>query len=167
MRSKVVALTLVATILLFSSPGLAQQVLQTSDDWSAVESLSVGDKVSVEMKNGKRLQGGVAAISDTRLSLSRGNKVTDIERQNISRVYRVLSKSIAKSVGKSTLIGAAVGFGGGVGAGLALGANEDIATAEAVGIFVLLGAAIGAGVGAMAGLFTGAKKEKVLIYSAR
>lgn len=168
MRSKALALGLMAITLLASSPvTFAQQLTQTSIEWSAVKATSTGDRLLVEMKNGKRFQGRQAAVSDTRLTLSERNKVTDIERDSIRKIYRVDSKSIAKSVGKNTLIGAAIGFGGGAGAGLALGSYEDISTAEAVGLLGLIGAGVGAGIGAVSGLFTGARKQRVLIYESR
>jgi hypothetical protein len=178
MRSKVLALILVAvTLLATSNATLAQQsasnvmlaepAVQTADYWSDVQAVSIGEKLALELKTGKKLQGNMAGVSDIKLSITKNGKVTDIERVNIQRIYRVVPKSIAKSVGKSTLIGAAVGFGGGAGAGLALGAYEDISTAEVMGILGLLGAGIGAGIGAMTGLFTGARKEKIQIYGPR
>jgi len=168
MRSKALALSLVVITFLVSSPlALAQQTTQTSGEWSIVKAISTGEKLLVKMKNGKQFQGRSAGVSDTRLALSEGSKVTEIERDNIQKIYRLVSKSIAKSTGKATLIGAATGFGGGAGLGLVFGSYEDVSTAEAVGILGLLGAGIGAGIGAVSGLIASTRKQKILIYESK
>ena len=145
----------------------AGQSTTSSSDWSAVQSVALGDKLSVKLKDGKKVEGRLRAASDTTLTLDRGNKSSDLDRNSIARIHRYVPNSVGKSRGKSTAIGAGVGFGAGAGLGLAAGQYEDIETAALVGIFGAIGAGVGAAIGAIAGAASATGRKKMLIYEVK
>lgn len=155
-----------ALILCLSLPVVAAagQSNSPSTDWSAVQSVPLGDKLNVKLKDGKKVEGRLRSVSDTTLTLDRGNRTSDFDRNSIARVQRYVSNSVGKSIGKSTAIGAGVGFGAGAGLGLAAGQYEDIETASLVGIFGAIGAGLGAAIGAIAGAASATGRKKVLVY---
>lgn len=158
-----------ALILCLALPlvAVAGQSNTPPSDWSVVQSVPVGDKLSVKLKDGKKVEGRLRAVSDATLTLDRGNKSSDFDRNSIARVQRYVSNSVGKSIGKSTAIGAGVGFGAGAGLGLAAGQYEDIETASLVGIFGAIGAGLGAAIGAIAGAASATGRKKVLIYEVK
>jgi len=158
-----------ALIMLLALPtlALAQKSSGSVSDWLAVRSISSGEKLSVKLKDGKKMEGRLVSISDATLTIDRGNRSTDIDRQSVEKVYRLVPKSVGKSIGKSALIGAGIGFGAGTGVSLAAGSYEDLETGELIGILGGLGAAIGAGIGALVGAVSGSGNKKVLIYDTK
>jgi hypothetical protein len=164
MRRHLVSLTLIATI--FSSTIAAGQgakgSTQTPGDWSAINSVPSGDKLSVKLKNGQTVEGKLASFSNDAVSLSVNGKSMDLKRDEVLSVHHVIGKSATKA----TLIGLAVGAGGGTAIGLAGSGGNDsfdkIDHAATAGLAV-----IGAGVGATVGYLIGRKnKKRVLIYQA-
>jgi hypothetical protein len=123
--------------------------------------------LNVKLKDGKKVEGRLRSVSDTTLTLDRGNRTSDFDRNSIARVQRYVSNSVGKSIGKSTAIGAGVGFGAGAGLGLAAGQYEDIETASLVGIFGAIGAGLGAAIGAIAGAASATGRKKVTIYEVK
>lgn len=156
-----VFLLIVSTLLVSVTPALAQQA-GVSSDWATVQAMAPGEKVSIETKDGKKMKGRLRSVSDTMVTLDRGSKTSDLSRDSISRVYRMVG-SAGKSVGKAAAIGAAIGGGAGVGLGIASGGYEDLSKGEIAGILGLVGAGIGAGIGAIVGGL-GSKETKVLVY---
>jgi small nuclear ribonucleoprotein (snRNP)-like protein len=162
MKVKSIALiTLVLALLLNSIPASAAQ--NNSSEWGAVQALASGEKVKVELKDGKKVEGRLLQVSNTSLTIDRKNKPTDFSRDSIAKVYRLVQKLAGKSIAKSAAIGAGIGFGGGLGVSLAAGNYEDLGTAELIGVLGGIGAAIGAGIGALAGSF-GKHQRRELIY---
>jgi hypothetical protein len=159
-----ISFALVASIL-FSSVTLAAQELKdsTAADWSRLNTLIFGSKLTVRLKNGQAIEGKLAGVSDTSLSLSVKKKSVDLKRQDVLSVYQITKKSAAKS----TLIGLGVGAGAGAAIGAAGGDGDDgwvfISKKQAAaGLSVL-----GAGVGALTGYLIGRGGHKrVLIYQA-
>jgi len=151
----------VATFLMSVAPAVAQQG-NASTDWSVVTAISPGEKLSIELKDGKKIKGRLRTISDSTLTLDRGSKTSDHSRDSIARVYR-MAGSAGKSVGKAAAIGAAIGGGAGVGVGVASGGYEDLSRGEIAGILGAVGAGVGAGIGAIVGGL-GSKEKKVLVY---
>jgi hypothetical protein len=121
----------------------------------------------VKLKDGKKIEGRLRAASDTTLTLDRGNRTSDLDRNTIARVHRYVPNSVGKSIGKSTAIGAGVGFGAGAGVGLAAGQYEDIEAATLVGILGAIGAGVGAAVGALVGVASATGRKKLLIYEVK
>jgi small nuclear ribonucleoprotein (snRNP)-like protein len=167
MKTRSLALIIVILSLLANSAtAYARQASDLSRQWAAVRALPSGDKVSVRLKDGKKVEGTLRSVSDTMLTVDRGSSSTDLHRDSIAKVYQVIQKSRGKSVAKGALIGAGIGFGAGAGVAFAAGNYEDLETAELVGILGGLGAAIGAGLGALFSSF-GKKQEQVLVYESR
>jgi len=158
-----------ALILCLALPlaAAAGQSNSSASDWSAVQSVPLGDKLSVKLKDGKKVEGRLRAATDTTLTLDRGNKSSVFDRNSIAKVHRYVSNSVGKSIGKSTAIGAGVGFGAGAGLGLAAGQYEDIETASLVGIFGAIGAGVGAAIGALVGAASATGRKKLLIYEVK
>jgi small nuclear ribonucleoprotein (snRNP)-like protein len=164
LRLFIITLTLLA-LSGNSFSALAKDSPQASRDWSAVRALSLGTKLSVRTKDGKKLDGSLRQVTDTALTIDRDSGSTNVSRDAVEKVYQVLEGSRGKSVAKGAAIGAAIGFGAGAGVGIAAGSYEDLDRGELVAILGGIGAAIGAGIGALAASF-GKKEKKVLIYEA-
>ena len=157
-RSALAVSLVLAVSLLLPSVTLAQTA---TGDWSALKTVGQGDKLHVKLKSGKTVKGKMAGVSDTALSLTVGDKATDISRDDVQSVYRVTSKSAAKA----TLIGAGVGAGVGAGIGAATSDDNDFIFSRGQSAAVV--GALGAGVGAIVGFAIGKTGGKrVLIYEA-
>jgi hypothetical protein len=162
----IVPMLVIFTLLGNSAISLAAQAGDPNRQWAEVRAIPTGNKLSLHLKDGKKMEGRLVNISDSALTIDRGRQTSDVTRDSIEKVYRVEPKSRGKSVAKGALIGAGIGFGAGAGVGIAAGNYEDLGTAELIGILGGLGAAIGAGLGAVFSSF-GKKEQKVLIYESR
>ncbi|PYV38893.1 MAG: hypothetical protein DMG06_24515 [Acidobacteria bacterium] len=161
MKTKTLAIIYVLVTLLAIPPvSLAQVPNGANREWTAVMAVQLGDKLAVKLKDARSIEGKLSSVSETTLTLSRDNKATDLNRENVLRVYRVSGKS-AKS---STLIGAGVGAAAGAAVGAATGGDAIVSRSEVT----LVVAAVGAVVGALVGFAFGKNRQKrVLIYEAR
>lgn len=164
MKSK----ALIANIALFliltnATSSFAQNVSGAARDWEAVKALVAGESLSIWLKNGRKVEGTLSRASETLLVLDRRNNVDNLNRDAITRVYRIVPRSTARSIGKSTAMGTAIGFGTGAGVGIWGGSYEDLEAAGLVGLLGGFGAAVGAGIGALVGAIY-VKPRKVLIY---
>ncbi len=136
--------------------------------WAGVEKVPPGEKLIVKLKDGKKVKGTLSSISDTGLTLARGNRTPDLERENVLQVYRLVRKSAGTATRWGAISGALIG---GV-LGLALyGADAGPFYGENESVGALLGSvagtgAIGAGVGGASGYALGSRKARVLIYDA-
>jgi len=134
-------------------------------DWSRLSSVAAGSKLSVKLRNGKKVDGTLSSVSDTSLTLSVKNVATEVKRDDVLTVHQFAGKS----AGKSTLIGLGVGAGVGAVLGIAADASnnddgfEKIDNVAAAGIAV-----VGAAAGAITGFVIGkTRKKKVLVYEAK
>jgi hypothetical protein len=159
-------LLVIFTLSVNSVISFAGQTGDPNRQWAEVRATPTGNKLSLRLKDGTKMEGRLVNISDTSLTIDRGKQTSDVNRDAIAKVYRVEPGSRGKSVAKGTLIGAGIGFGAGAGVAIAAGNYEDLGTAELVGIFGVIGAGIGAGLGALVSSF-GKKEKKVLIYENR
>jgi hypothetical protein len=155
-------LTSAITLVLLAQTITAQnqEAAQPSGDWTIVELLKNGEKLSIELKSGKSIKGKLANVTNTGLSISEGTKTSSLSRDDVLRVYQV----IGRTRGKSALRGAGIGGAIGAGSGLIiyLPARDDN-----VGVLVPIFGAIGAGIGAGVGLAFSGGQRRVLIYQAR
>ncbi len=71
--------------------------------WEVLKAIPPGDEVRVRLRNGQTLKGRLISVSDTALTLARGDITTDVTRGDALRVHRVISKSAKRA----TLIGLA------------------------------------------------------------
>jgi hypothetical protein len=157
-------IVILLTSFLLSPVTLAAQV--ATNDWSRVTSVPTGNKLSVKLKNGKKIDGTFTSATDTSLTLLVKNTSTEIKREDVSRIQQVSGTSATKS----TLIG----LGAGAGAGALLGAvgaatdddNSfgDINDGVAAGITTVLGATAGAITGFVIGK---TRKKRVLLYESK
>lgn len=164
MRNKAIAVGFaLLTVLMHPSLMLAQRVAGLHE-WSVVKTVPPGDELIVKLNSGKTIKGRLRVASDIHLTVTRGDKVIDLDQKDVRTIHRVVPKSAAKP----TLIGAGTGAAvalAGVGAIAAAdetgGSNGELAAA-ATGLALL-----GAGVGALVGLAFGSRQKKVLIYESR
>ena len=161
-RHFAVVVALLCSFLLSPATSLAQTGM---NDWSKLNSVGNGTKLSVKLKDGKKMEGALDAVSDTSISLTVKNARKDVKREDVASVH-VLPK---KSAGKATLIGLGVGAGAGAVIGLAGDASNDAGGFEAfdnaaAGAVTIIGAGVGALVGFVLGK-TGNKK--VLLYESK
>ena len=158
----IATIVILLTSFLLSPVTLAAQA--GTNDWSRLTSMAPGSKLSVKLKDGKKIDGTFSSASDTALMVIVKNASTDVKRDDVQTVHYVTGKSVTKS----TLIG--LGAGAGVGAALGIAADasgngigEGFDNAVAAGITVL-----GAAAGALTGFIIGkTQKKRVLIYEAK
>ena len=157
-RSALAVSLVLAVSLLLPSVTLAQT---PTGDWSALKTVGQGDKLHVKLKSGKTVKGKMAGVSDTALSLTVGDRATDVGRDDVQSVYRVTSRSATKS----TLIGAGAGAAAGAAVGAATSDDNDFIFSRGQAAAVL--ATLGGGVGALVGFAVGKTGGKrVLVYEA-
>ena len=157
-------IVILLTSFLLSPATVAAQA--GTNDWSRLNSVASGSKLSVKLKNGKKMDGTLSAVSDTALTMLVKNTSTEVKRDDVATVHSVNGKSVTKS----TLIGLGAGAGFGALLGAVGEATDDDnsfgavdGTAVAAGLTVL-----GAGVGAITGFLIGrGSKKRVLIYEAK
>ena len=160
MRMRTLVSCLIAVMLALPLEGIAQ----TANNWKSVTSLQSGQKVIVELKDGKKLKRKFGHASETSVTLLSGKNTEDVARTDIRKVYR----ETGASKGKSTLVGAGVGGGAGAIFGAAALGSDDkgwfsITRSEAAGVVGIFGASVGAVTGFVVGLV---RHKKTLIYEA-
>jgi hypothetical protein len=132
--------------------------------WEGLKAVPPGDEVSVRLRNGQKLKGRLISVSDTALTLARGDITRDVTRGDALRVYRVISKSAKRA----TLIGLGIGAGvGGLGSGVAAATTSGSGEPGEYGLAVLIYGMIGAGVGALIGYIVGSRKHQAPIYETK
>jgi len=160
---KQIAIIVVLVLSFLLSP--VTLVAQTGmNDWSRLSAVASGTKLSVKLKDGKKVEGTFASVSDASLSLTVKNAAKDIRREDIATVHQVTKKG----AGKATLIG--LGVGAGVGAALAIASerNENDTFFETPDSVSAGFVALTAGVGALAGWLVGRTGNKrVLLYESK
>src|SRR5688572_27813908 len=101
-RRITVLLPLLLSFLLSPPILLAQTGM---NDWSRLNSIASGTKLSVKLKDGKKFDGKFDAVSDATLSLTVKNARKELRREEVASVHQVSGKSATKA----TLIGMGVG----------------------------------------------------------
>ena len=157
------AVSLVLIVALTTPPALLAQTAPqpVRGSWDGLKAIPPGDELVVELR-GRRdtVKGRVSGVSDTALTLTRGQKTTDVSRDDAMKIYRLIPKSHKKAMLIGMGIGA--GIGGGIGGGYVSGGGES----DEYWPVALLGG-VGAGFGALAGYLIGRGKRKELIYEVR
>ena len=158
MGNRLLALGLFIALALAPASALGRQT-QTRGDWSAVQALSPGEKISVKTKDGDRLDGRFESASDILIIFERRGRKVSLARDSIQLVQLARGKSRTRGL----LIGMAVGGGIGFAVGGALYfPNRDDIVGSAVPGFT----AIGAGIGAAVGGGFGKGNKNVTVYEA-
>lgn len=143
---------LLATLCLQGGPALAGTA-----DWAAVTGLAPGDRVQIDLFDGKTLSGTIDHTTSGSVFILGRNQVTEVPSNTVRRLYKT------KKSGRlmPTLIGVAIGAGaGGIAAPFTM--EHESGYAGAVAGTVALGGAIGGGVGYL----VGASGKSTLIYKA-
>ena len=154
------SVTILILAILSSSVPLNAQT--PSNDWSRLNSLESGARLSIKLKSGKSVDGHLNSVSDSSISLKVKNGSQEVKREDV----QVVSQVTKKSATKATLIG--LGVGAGVGAAIGAAGSNDSSFDKLDHAITAGLAVLGAGVGAMSGYLigrSGSKKE--LIYQAR
>ena len=163
MTRQFATIVILLTSLLLSPVTLMAQA--TTGDWSRLKSVPTGSKLSVKLRNGKKLDGVLSSVSDSALTLLVKNTSTEVKRDDVNTVHTVNGASVTKAtligLGVGTGIGAAVGIAGD--ASSSSGGFETLDNAAAGAITI-----IGALAGTIAGFAIGkTRKKRVLIYEAK
>jgi hypothetical protein len=155
MGNRLLALGLFFAVALAPATALARQT-QTRGDWSDVQALSPGEKISVKTKDGDRLDGRFESASDILIIFERRGRKVSLARDSIHLVQLDRGKSRKKGLLWGIAIGAGVGFA--VGGALYFPHRDDLVDTT-VPATTALGAGIGAAIGG--GLGKGNKNETV------
>ncbi len=157
MRNRLLALGLFFAVALAHAPSAAlAQTAQTRGDWSAVQALSPGQKISVRTKDGDRLDGRFESASDILIIFERRGRKVSLARDSIHLVQLDRGKSRTRGLLIGLAVGGGVGFA--VGGGLYFPHRDDI-IGSVVPAFTALGAGVGAAIGG--GFGKGNKNETI------
>jgi hypothetical protein len=154
---RLLTLGLALAFALAQAPAVAARQSRTRalDDWSALQTLSRGQKIVVRTKDGDRLTGRFDSASDLLLNYEEDNgRKVSLTRESV----KLVQLNRGKSRLNGALLGAAIGGGGGLAIGGWAYAQDDF-NATVIAAPALLGAGIGAGIGAALG--KGNKNETV------
>ena len=159
-RPITVVVTLLLSFLLTPVTLLAQTGM---NDWSRLNSIANGTKLSVKLKDGKKVEGTFVTVSDASLAMTVKNARKELRREDVATVHEVTGKSATKA----TLIGLGVGAGAGAALGIAVDASgDDFEKIDNVAAGVVT--VLGAGVGALTGFLIGRSgKKRVLLYESK
>ena len=157
MTRRLLALGLaLAFALAQATPAAAQGRARALDDWSAVETLSAGQKIIVRTKDGDRLSGRFDSANDLLINFTDGKKQISLTRESVKLVQLDRGNSRGRGVLYGALIGGAAGFA--FGSILYFPFRDDMVDTT-VPASAAMGMAIGAGIGAATG--KGNKNETV------
>ncbi len=134
----------------------AQTRARPLDDWSAVQTLSPGQKIVVRTKDGDRLTGRFDSANDLLLNFADGKRKVSLTRESVRLVQLDRGNSRAKGALFGALVGAGAGFA--FGSALYFPFRDDMVGAT-VPVSAAMGMAIGTGIGASTG--KGNKNETV------
>lgn len=162
-RKKGAIVVAVVLIVMLAKPLIALAQAQPdplTGSWEGLKAVPPGDELRVGLRNGQNLKGRLSSVSDTTLTLAQGNKTTDLNRGDVLRVHRLVSKSATRA----TMIGLGIGAGvGGLSGGVAAASGPG--EPNEYGFGALIVGVIGAAVGALTGYIIGSRKHRVLIYA--
>ena len=157
MTQRLLALGLALAFALAQGPAASAQTgARAHDDWSAVQTLSPGQKIIVRTKDGDRLSGRFDSANDLLLNFTDGRKKISLTRESIKLVQLDRGNSRGKGMLFGFAVGAAAGFA--LGSAVYFPARNDIVGTTVPGC-AAIGAAIGTGIGAATG--KGNKNETV------
>ncbi|MBI4853153.1 MAG: hypothetical protein HY819_15285 [Acidobacteria bacterium] len=156
---KPITTILLLIVLTFNSAIVFAQNLANQNDiyWQQVKNLSIGQELVVELKSGKKIKSKLQNVTDGKLSIISKNSTTEINKEEINKVYRV--KKVNKAT--STLIGAGAGFAIGAGTMAGIGGDDN---GNAAPEFIVGVGTLGAGIGATIGFLIAAFPGKELVY---
>ena len=147
MTHRLFALTL-ALLFTFTQAGTAAAKTTTApSEWSAVQSLSPGEKVRVSTMDGDRLKGRFESANETDINFTHEGRTVTLRRDSIKRVETGRGNRLWGAIA-----GAVIGGGAGAGASTYLLSRTDHLTMRAIPAGLVIGAGAGAAFGAATGL---------------
>ena len=149
---------LVLTAVLTNSMLFAQEPERpVVGTWEAIKALPPSDDLTVTLKDGSSKKGKLNNVSDIVLKLSRGKKTTELSRDDIFRIHRVVPRSRKRG----TWIGLSVGAGL---VALRVASAESSTGGEVSGAAIAVAIAFTAALGALIGRGIARSSERILIY---
>ena len=150
MTNRLFALTL-ALLFIFTQAGTAAAKTPKAPaaDWSAVQSLSPGQKIRVSTKDDDRLKGRFESANETDITFTEDGRKVTLKRDSIKRVETGYTNRVLGAV-----VGAALGGGAGAGSATFLLSRTDHLDMRAIPAGLFIGAGAGAAFGAATGLGT-------------
>lgn len=152
-------------IFLLIAPSANSQT-KSHNDWTMLQSLRPGDKITVQLNDGKTVKGEFDRSTDAALMMSVRSGMTSVDRNDVKQVHLISGDS----VGKTTLMGTAVGAAAGAVTGAAVGDNcnsSSFGPCFGRGVMAVAGAVLFAIPGAVVGLVLGLHgHHRELIYEA-
>src|SRR5262245_46664207 len=85
-RRVVICFTLLSSFLFSSITSTAQDNM---NDWTRLNSVTSGSKLSVKLKDGKTMEGRLSSVSDALLTLSVKNAPMELKREDVASVHQV------------------------------------------------------------------------------
>lgn len=149
MTNRFFALALALLFTLSLSAPASAATPEPAADWSAVRSLSPGEKVRVSTRDGDRLKGTFDSANETDINFTHEGRGVTLRRDSIKRVEVGRRNRL-----RGALVGAAIGGGAGTGVGTALIGASDHFEMSIIPTGAVLGAGAGAALGAAVGLGT-------------
>jgi hypothetical protein len=150
MRTRFFALTTAVIIALAQVPASYARIGGAVADWSAVQSLTPGERIAVRTKDGDRLKGRFDSATETDINFTEGSRKVSLKRDSVRRV----EAARGKNRWKGALVGAGVGVGTGAAAGGYVVARTDHFGGDPLPAGIAVGAGVGAAIGAALGLGT-------------
>jgi hypothetical protein len=105
MKSKVTLFALVGLLVISTFP---KSSLASNDTWVQVKIVSVGETLTVELKDGRSIKGEKQAATDEVLTLARMGRDVEFKRADIVRVYHHWA-NVTRRPGPRGAAGAALG----------------------------------------------------------
>ena len=160
MTHRLLALGLALAFALAQAPAASAQTrARLLDDWSAVQTLSPGQKIVVRTKDGDRLTGRFDSANDLLINFTDGKRKVSLTRESVKLVQLDRGNSRGKGALVGALVGGAAGFA--VGSVLYFPFRDDM-----VDTTVPASAAMGMAIGTGIGLATGKGNKNETVYEA-
>ena len=138
--------------------------------WEKVSNLDLGTPITMELKNGDRVEGKIEGLSASDVDIETHSVRAVIPKADIRTIQTQPKGGLGTGARKGAIIGAAAGGGIGLAGMMVTLANRDgnEALGEAAGLFLLFIPAAATGIGTALGIGVGAatKREAIVLYRA-
>jgi len=168
MKTKLAAVCLSLILPAQAQLALAQSSqLSSNQAWDLVKETTLGEKLEVKLKDGRKVKGDKVLVSDSELSLTiKNQQVAQFKRDEIRQVWRSLSPDPDKKRLYET-----IGIGAGLVGGIALAAavsrtNDSCYDCRGRGIGMVAAVVGVTTAGALIGRKLGGGGKRMLIYQA-
>ena len=126
--------------------------------WDAVKRVPLGERVRVELKNGRSVKGALQSADDDRVVVTRDGTRDEFARGDVRRVHHLRRRA------KKGMY-AAIGAGAGAGVGAVIGAAKSESVIDDGEVYYVIAIPLAAGIGAAIGALVGrGRRQRVLVY---